>query len=305
MSRRSVTITSAWIIGILGLVGVIITVIVNHSKKNETPTIKIVTSGESSPGIAIGGEMKNSQIVVNSTPPPQEGLTKEVRTIVNQIIDIMDTIPSNMPKGMSENTLIPKLNEELVRNPYNVRALLVRGQKYYIDAISFGGPGMRQGLADFEKAASIDKTLADPHFGIGIILYNLGFFDIAQRGLYKIFEKGGFRLNKKTHLLEMRSPRLQFFPDRRNCTIFQAALEEFEAGQKLVQLHERSEGVTIVFFEPQEVVLRIRSIRQFLGHEPQMNQDDELVKTFTTALSKVEPAVAFGGLFEFEKNAKK
>jgi hypothetical protein len=305
MSKRPASVTAAWIIGVLGLVGVIIGVVVNFSKKDVTQPINVVTSGESSPGIAIGGEMKNSQIIVNPGPLPQEGLTKEVRTVVNQIIEAMDSVPSNKPKWASESSLISKLDEELVRNPYNVRALLVRGQKYYTDAISYGGQGMRQGMADFEKAASVDKTLADPHFGVGILLYDLGFFDIAQRGLYKIREKGGFRLNKKNHMLEMRSPRLEFFPDRRNRTIFQAALEEFETGQKLVQLHERSEEITIVFFEPQEIENRIRSIRQFLGHEPQMEQDDELVKTFTTALSKVNPATAFGGLFEFGKSSEK
>jgi tRNA G10 N-methylase Trm11 len=164
---------------------------------------------------------------------------------------------------------------------------------------------MRQGLADFEKAASVDKTLADPHFGVGTILYNLGFFDIAQRGLYKIIEKGQFRQNPNTHQMEMRPPNLGLFPDKRNYTIFQAALDEFEKGQKLAQLHEQSEGKTVVFFEPQDVVSRIQSIRQFIGHQPQMNQDDELLKAFSSALSKVKPNEAFGGLFDVGANTEK
>jgi hypothetical protein len=292
----SKTIAAACIVGTLGLASAIIAAIINHSR-----TISAATSGDDSLNIAVG-EMKNSQIVVNQNPG--EGLTKEVRSITNQVIEKMDAVPAKMPQGMSESTLLPQLNEELAHNPYNVRALLLRGQAYYTNAISFGGPGMRQGFADFEKAASADKTLADPHFGIGTILYNLGFFDIAQRGLYKILEKGQFRQNPNTHRLEMRPPNLGLFPDKRNYTIFQAALDEFEKGQKLAQLHEQSEGMTVVFFEPQDVVNRIQSIRQFIGHQPQMNQDDELLKAFSSALSKVKPNEAFGGLFDVVANTE-
>jgi hypothetical protein len=301
MSKKPAIIIAACITGGLALAGVIINVVVNPSKKNEKPSVSVVTTGESSPGIAIGGDLKNSQIVVN--PSPQEGLTKDVRTVVNQVFEAMDTISSDKPKWASESSLLPKLDEELIHDPYNVRALLIRGQTCYTGAASFNGQGMRQGLADFEKANSVDKTLADPHFGIGTVLYHLGFFDLAQRGRYKIYEKGGFRFNKKAGKFEMRSPRLEFFPDRRNSTIFQAALEEFETGQKLAQIHDRSDKITVFFFAPQDIENRIRSIRQFLGHEPRMERDDQLIMAFTTALSKVNPA-AFGLLFEIEKGSE-
>lgn len=293
----SKTIAAAFIVGTLGIASAIIAAAINHSK-----TISVATSGDDSQNIVVG-EMKNSNIVVNQNPG--EGLTKEVRTITNQVIEKMDAVPTKVPQGMSESTLLPQLNEALAQNPYNVRALLVRGQRYYTNAISFGGPGMRQGLADFGKAASVDRTLADPHFGVGTILYNLGFFDIAQRGLYKIIEKGQFRQDHNTHQLEMRPPDLELFPDKRNYAIFQAALDEFEKGQKLAQLHEQSKGMTVVFFEPQDVANRIRSIRQFIGHQPQVNQDDELLKAFSSALSKVKPNEAFGGLFDVEANTEK
>lgn len=300
MSKQRVTITAAWITGGLAVVAAIIIAVATILSQKDTSSTTAVSSGDSSPALAIGGDVKDSKIVLNPSLPPQEGLTEEARTVVNQVLEAMGTIPPTMPELARDNPLVADATTELARDPYNVPALLIRGQAYYTSAMSFGGKGLRESLADFEKAADTDKKLADPRFGIGTVLYQLALFDLAQRNRYKIHEKGGLRFNKETGLMEMRHPRLEFFPDRRNRTLLQAALEEFQTGRKLQQLHQSSQDATIVFFAPRDVENRIRSIRQFLGHEPATERDDELVKTFTMALTKVKPT-AFGLLFEIEK----
>jgi tetratricopeptide (TPR) repeat protein len=305
MAKQSSTVSAAWITGVLGLVAAIAAAVVgavallSEPPSPPRPSANVVTSGDSSPAFAVGGDVKDSQIVVNQPPASKDGLTEEVRTVANQVFAAMEAVPPVQPKLAAYNDLAEVFTKQLARDPYNVRAIVMRGQAYYTNAMSFGGEGLRPALADFEKAAAADKTRADPHFGIGTVLYQAGFFDLAQRGLYKIHAKGGMRLNKETGLLEMRYPSLEFFPDERNRTILQGALEEFEVGRKLAQAYTQSDGVIHVLFAPRDVEARVRSLRQFLGHEPILARDDELIKTFTMALGKLDP-LTFEQLFDIE-----
>ena len=154
-------------------------------------------------------------------------------------------------------------------------------------------------LSDFERAAEADKELADPHLGIGTVLYQLAVFDLAKRRRYKIYQRGAWRINKANGLPEMRRPTFELYPDSRTKTVLEAALGEFQTGQTLRQEYGKTEGSTVVFFAPDDVEKRVRSIRFLLGYEPQTRPDDELVLVFMSYLQRAEP-MGFEKLFEIE-----
>lgn len=142
----------------------------------------------------------------------------------------------------------------------------------------------REALKDFETAAQIDKTLADPHFVIGTVLYQMAIFDLADRSRYKIHKTGDFQG------LKSRPPSMSFFVDAKNRAVLQAALDEFEEGRRLQQLHEMMEGgVKCCMFSPQDVGNRLHSIRCLLGYEPATGPDPELVMRLSYLVSLVEP----------------
>jgi hypothetical protein len=83
---------------------------------------------------------------------------------------------------------------------------------------------------------------------------------------------------------------LELFPDTRNRSVLQAALDEFQEGHKLQQLYQQTkDGMTITVFAPQDVEKRIRSIRTLMGYEPITEPDMQLVMHFTSFLAAVEP----------------
>jgi hypothetical protein len=266
-----------------------------------SPRVTASSSGDSSPAIAIGGDVKDSKIVVNAGERQRVDFTGQTKTVVDEILQLMESVQPSFPDLARDNPIITDTSSTLRRDPYNIPALLVRGQAYYTSAMAFGGKGLREALADFEQAAKADMKLADPYFGIGTVLYQLALFDLAKRGRYRIHKRGGLRINKDTGLLEMLHPQFELLLDNRNRTVLQAALHEFQEGQKLQQLYDRTQGATTVIFAPQDVQNRIRSLRGLLGYEPAIGPDDELVKTFSMVLSKIEPK-AFEQLFQIQKD---
>jgi hypothetical protein len=289
MSRiRSVTIKAAIITGIFAILAAVIGAFALFIKQDRRPVVTARSEGDSSAAVAIGGDVRESQIIVKPPSSKQEGITGEVRVIVNEILNVIDSVASSSALG-PDNGLDSMFSKDLARNPYNVRALILRGQWYYVTARTSGGKGLREALQDFEKASSVDKELADPHFGIGTVLYYIGIFDLVQRGLFQIHKKGAIRMNKDTGLLEIQHPSFELFPDRRSKAVFQAALDEFQMGHRLRQIYERGNGGTVVFFAPRDVENRIRSLRGLLGHEPVIAPDTELVMALSSFLSAVEP----------------
>lgn len=297
MAKQSATVRAALITGSFVVVAAVIGALVMYFKSNTSPAVSAKSTGDSSPAIAIVGDVRDSRIVVNPTSPKNEGLTEDARKVVHQILGVLEATPTS-PLLAAEDKMESDASEKLGRDPYDVSALLMRGQWRYTRTRA-GGVGMRGALSDFERAADVDKKLADPHFGIGTVLYQLAVFDLAQRGRYKIHERGGLRINTETGLLGMRHPSFELFPDRRTQTVLQAALDEFQAGQKMQQHYDTTGKATIMLYAPQDVEKRVRSIRCLLGYEPQTAPDEELVLVFMSYLQRVEPS-GFSKLFEIE-----
>src|SRR6185312_16847945 len=177
-------------------------------------------------------------------PPENEAageLTDQVRAVVNEIITAAETKnPASKLAIQVGDELDQATSEGLKQNPYNVRALLLRGQLDYAETYTHGRVRFRQALNNFETAAHLDHKLADPHFGLADVLYQIALFDLANRGLYKIYEKGAFVFDKQTLEMDVRQPQWQLFPDDRNRLILLTSLEQFQAGQKLQQIYDQS-----------------------------------------------------------------
>ncbi len=216
-------------------------------------------------------------------------LTDQVRGVVNEIIanaeakEAPSQSAANAGKEMGQS-----IGEGLKGDPYNVRALMLRGTFAYTETLAFGRPRFRDALNDFEKAAQLDNTLADPHFGLGTVLYQIGLFDLANRGLYKIYEKGAVVFDKQTAAVGLRRPKWQFYPDARNRLVLQAALDQFQEGQRLKQISTRSsDGTVALFFYSQNVEKTVRTLRALLGYDPVPELDNELMMEFNAMISLV------------------
>src|SRR6266487_7001 len=215
------------------------------------------------------------------------GLTGQVRDVVEEIVVSAESKKPTRSLGFGTEDVNQSLSEDLKRDPYNVRALILRGQSYYVETKNFGRLRFREALNDFRRAALVNTKLADPHFGLGTVLYQIGLFDLANRGLYKIYEKGAVLFDKQAATTRMREPRWDFYVDTRNRLVLQAALDEFQVGQRLQQIYEQSSGGTVIFFAPQDIENRVRSVRTLMGYEPSLEPDSELVMNFTSILASV------------------
>jgi hypothetical protein len=217
------------------------------------------------------------------------GINTSTRNIINEMLTEFESTSSQKSFMDDQDELSSSLNAELKKDPYNIRALLIRGQTYYT-AAKTGSKGLREALVDFEQAAKIDAKIGDPHFGIGTVLYQLAIFDLVHRGLFQIHRKGKIILDKKTGLPKTLPPDLEIFPDVRNKVVLQAALEEFEKGHTLQQLYNQSGQGTITFFDPESVENRIRTLRELLQYSPSSGYaDQELVFTLALYFSRENP----------------
>lgn len=223
----------------------------------------------------------------------RQSSSKELNNGLNPVtINIVDQMLAEFESTSSKDSLMDELtsslNAELKKNPYNTRALLIRGQGYYTAART-GSNGLREALSDFEEAAKIDAKIGDPHFGIATVLYQLAIFDLIHRGLFKIHRKGKLSFDQKTGLKTL-PPDLEIFPDERNKVVLQAALEEFEKGHALQQLYDQSGHAVMTFFDPRSIENRIRSVREILHYSPSLGSpDEELIFTFLSYSSRANP----------------
>lgn len=220
----------------------------------------------------------------------QNSLSPETNKIIEELVTSTEAIPSKFSgEPLEQDPLYTELTAELRTNPYNIQALIMRGQYCYTNALSFGGKGYSEALQDFAEAIQVDENIADPHFGFGTVYYQLALFDLAKRELYEVYEKGSIRFNQETNLLERRLPSFELFPDERNYKVLKAALDEFQTGQRLQQLYRETSDFTQVFFTTKDIDNRIRSIRALMGFDPPLKSDDTLLDVFSLLLSKLSP----------------
>jgi hypothetical protein len=223
--------------------------------------------------------------------------------IINDLITQTETTPgSTLLVPLKEDSLFKSVTEAIKRDRSNINALLVRGQSAYVWARQ-GGEGYRCAIDDFRQASAIDGKLADPHFGLGTVYYDLAMFDIVKRERYKIREKGKMRLNAKTHLPEMMYPAVELFFDKQIISIMQAALDEFNTGLQMQQFHSESGKASVTVFEPQEIAKRIHSLRVLLGYEPSRGPDQAMISVFTMFFTRFDKESLIG-LFEIVESKK-
>ena len=226
-----------------------------------------------------------------------------VRVLTERVLDDViidaDRAPGKSLLGpLEEDKLFQTLSATISRDPRNIDALIKRGQYAMVSATQAGGKGYRQATDDFRTVRSINSGLADPHFGLGILYYNLAMLDLVKRARYKVHHKGKMRLNPKTSVPEMIYPAIELFLDHHSRAQFSLSLDEFENGQRLQQAFSH-EGKNIhVMFASEDVERRIYSLRTLLGYAPMTRSDEWLVQVFTTAVTRLDPE-GFTQVFEF------
>ena len=235
--------------------------------------------------------------------PPQyisendETLTAEDAKIIEELIVLSDST-TNFLKDKNEedykkliDMIINKL--KLKNNPYNANAHMTLGQMY----MTFGD--YRGALNEYRKAANIDKTFADPHFGIAYVYYDLAIIDMLERDLYEISQPGIIYVEKIDHsnndLPIVYYPGMRIYPDERTITIFDLALNEFNKGMTLQQFIKYDNNKTVVFFPPEELAEFARSTRRLLGLEPispnGFENDDPIIKRFSWLFTDINREV--------------
>lgn len=127
----------------------------------------------------------------------------------------------------------------LERDPNNVPALILRGQIYCTETKMHGRLRSREAFNDFEKAAQCDEKLADPHYGLGSVLYRVSLFNLADRGLFKIHEKGAMLFDKQTAAPRIRPQKWEFYADERDRLVLQGALDQFQTCQRRSKIPQK------------------------------------------------------------------
>jgi tetratricopeptide (TPR) repeat protein len=219
----------------------------------------------------------------------ETALTEETKEIIEELLLYNDSLAAKNSVDLLGD-LIKNMSEELQTNPYNVRALIMRGQ------LNSQIQQYRQAIRDYENASKIRKNLADPYFGLGTIYYFLANLDIVKRKLYKIHNKGAFRIEN----VERRPPLFEILPDERINSLLLAALNKFQKGKNLQSTINYESGFISVFFAPEDIDNRIKSIRSILKYDPPLTNDLSLFMAFTICYS------SFGGnildLYDFSSH---
>lgn len=205
MPETSETLRAAWIAGfftvaaaIVGAIATIVVSVLKHRKNtrhsfsetSKSENMYVHTTGPNSHAVAFGGDVKDSNIFVGTND--EQILPKKVEPIVKQILLELESIPSGFKTNTTKafGDILEPLEKSLDRDAYDVPSLIIRGQCLIKRTIFFGGPGIVEALDCFYRAAEADDTIADPHFGIGTVLYHAALFDLAKRGRYTLIKKG-------------------------------------------------------------------------------------------------------------------
>ena len=240
--------------------------------------------------------------VIGCDPDFHRDVDRLVRVLIERIFDDVieyaDTVSGKSLLGpLEEDELFQMLSKRIERDPRNIDALVKRGQYAMVFATQHNDRGYRQAADDFRTARNIDSGLADAHYGLGTLYYNLAMLDLVKRGRYKVRHKGKMRINPHTSLPEMMHPGIELFLDKHSRAQFGLSLDEFEAGQRLQQAYIQENRTTHVLFSPRDVERRIHSVRCLLGYAPMTGLDDWLVQVFTTCMTRLNPE-GFAEVFE-------
>lgn len=271
------------------------------------PVIPVLVNGATMP--AAEGLPRSMQplafcqgAVLRSDPDFHRDVDRLVRVLTERILDDViadaDAASAKSLLGPLEaDELFQMLSATIGRDPRNIDALLKRGQYAMVRATQGSGKGYRQATDDFLAVRSINAELADPHYGLGTLYYNLAMLDLLKRGRYKIHHKGKMRINPQTSVPEMIHPGIELFLDDHSRAQFSLSLEEFETGQRLQQAYSQEGKYTHVMFASQDVERRVYSLRTLLGYAPMTRSDDWLVQVFTTCVTRLDPE-GFTEIFE-------
>lgn len=227
-------------------------------------------------------------------PEPEPPITQKEAAIIEELLVLSDSTTQFLKEQDEEDynkimgIIINKL--ELEENPYNANAHVTLGQMYMV----FGN--YRGALNEFNEAGNIDETLADPHFGIGYVLYDLAILDMIKRNLYEIYEPGIIYKvetidSNNSNLPIIYYPSVRFHPDKRTRTILTMSLKEFNRGMTLQQFYRYDTNTTYVFFPPEELAERVKSTRRLLELEPlpRKASDDPIIYRFSWLIPDINP----------------
>jgi hypothetical protein len=296
------------IVGVLSIVSIFADSVnlLDRLHPTKTPTPNTSVEINDSYAIVIGDSAEISggvQINIQNEPQQSElpKIYEEAKRTVNEILDDFEAIQSfGFSLPLKEDQIYQTMTNRLNRDSYDVDALLLRGQASYTNARAAGGTGYRLAIQDFLNAIEIDDQLADPHYGLGTVYYQLAIFDLVKRGRFEIYKKGALRMNQETGLLEMKPPMLILYSDKRNQSVLQLGLNEFQTGNQLRQFYRNNESFVSVLFASEDIDNRVNSLRILLGYEPALSPDEALISVFTSFIVPVEGADGFGKLFEIE-----
>ncbi len=217
----------------------------------------------------------------------KEASTKRTRPTSALINVLEDRVYGNADKRDVD------LKARLTRNPHDADALTMLGlqEMTKVLMLSASDGSAANALGAFETAAKVDPTLADPYFGIGYVLLYLSLFDIADRGLFRVLDHGGFtdtEFDPASGTLPYVEPRWEFHPDRRNKLVLRAALEAYQLGLRNYQKLENRKLGVVPYFSSTDVHTNFDLIRGMLGLSPGGMQAGHTSWLFLTALSRVD-----------------
>lgn len=148
-----------------------------------------------------------------------------------------------------EGDLCNEFGERLENDPANLKLCVLTAQ-----ACQTSGQ-YRKAILYLEMASIFDSELADPHYGLGNLFYDLALLDLVARQQYTHHELGP----------------LLFDPDETTRQLFRHALDEYNLGKTLPKSLDfrDKDGNLVVFYDPSKVDNRIRQSSLYLGGAPE------------------------------------
>lgn len=197
-------------------------------------------------------------------PEPEPSITQKEAAIIEELLVLSDSrvVPLFKIDFKNESVFKPII-DELSVDPYSVNAHVMLGQLYT------GSGNYRGALSEFKEATNIDETLADPHFGIGSVYYDLAILDMIERDRYEIYDFGRIKWDKDNFTFPVIIyPNVKFNPDKRTEILFTMALDEFNKAMKLQKSYKYVVNATLTLYPSDYITERMLSIRRYLRLEP-------------------------------------
>lgn len=244
----------------------------------------------------------NLNMPTNQTSNPQETLSSEEQSLLNDSLDLLDLHPNYISKILntdeSTKEMFEPSNEVLRKDPYNANALTNRGGMYFVMG------DYRKARNDFNKAIKSDAGISDPHIGLGLIYYNLAVIDIINRSNYQII--GYTRKLDPLMGSYINYPNVILYPDYRNEILLKLALKEFNKANSLEQQYTKRRNATLVVFPTGYANTKLDAVRFLLKLAP--NDNGDISKTFFEIItshfynSKIFSDIFSKGIMEIASN---